>query len=97
MYSENLKKLRFELRLSAQKLADELSVSISSVQQYERGTREPNYNFLYKLNTVLNVNINWLMTGKGNMFNPPDFEQVQDELTQKMELMINEALKRRGL
>ena len=68
MYSDNLKKLRYELRLSAQKLADATDVSLITMQNYELGKREPKYSFLYKLLTVYNVNINWLMTGKGEMF-----------------------------
>lgn len=68
-YSENLKKLREELNLSAQKLADKLGVSQGSITQYELGKREPNYNFILQLNIKLNVNLNWFCTGEGEMFN----------------------------
>ena len=96
MYSENLKFLRKELNISAQKLADKLGVSLGAIQQYERGTREPNYNFLFQLNTKLNVNINWLMTGKGNMFVLPEFEKVEDEFKNKVRQVFME-MKQEGL
>lgn len=67
-YSENLKKLRNKLNLSAQKLADKLGVSQGSIAQYENGNREPNYNFILQLNIKLNVNLNWFCTGEGEMF-----------------------------
>ena len=67
-YSENLKKLREALGLSAQKLADKLGVSQGSIAQYEAAKREPNFNFLLQLNIKLNVNINWFLTGEGLMF-----------------------------
>ena len=68
MYAENLKKLRYELRMSAQALADVMGVSLITMQNYELGKREPKYAFMYQLLTRYNVNINWLMTGQGEMF-----------------------------
>ena len=51
MYAGNLKKLRHELRLSAQKLADSMGISLITMQNYELGKREPKYSFLLKLLT----------------------------------------------
>lgn len=68
MYSENLKKIRLELKISAQKLADSLNVSRGSIVQYETGKRKPSYEFMESLHNVYNVNLNWLITGKGEMF-----------------------------
>ena len=74
MYSANLKKLRTELNLSAQKLADKLEVSQSSIAQYELGKREPNYNFLSQLYLKMGINLNWFVSGKGEMFIGQDKE-----------------------
>ena len=68
MYADNLKKLRYELRMSAQQLADKLGVSQGSISQYEAGKREPNYRFISQLNAILNVNLNWFVSGQGEMF-----------------------------
>ena len=68
MYSENLKKLRKELRVTALELADNLGISANSINNYENGRRKPNFEFLELLVQVYNVNLNWLITGKGEMF-----------------------------
>lgn len=93
MYSENLKKLRFELKLSARELAEKLGVSTGSIQNYEVSKREPNYNFMLLLCELLNVNLNWFVTGKGEMFNKTPNEELKNELRREFE----ELLKRRGL
>lgn len=68
MYKNNLKKIRFELGLSSQKLAEKLDVSQGSIVNYENGSRKPNYEFMEKLHDTFNVNLNWFISGKGEMF-----------------------------
>lgn len=72
MYSENLKKIRLELKISAQKFADSLNVSRGSIVQYETGKRKPSYEFMESLHKVYNVNLNWFVSGQGEMFNGQD-------------------------
>lgn len=90
MYSVNLKKIRETLEISAAKLAKRLDVSTGSIVQYENGTRTPNYNFILRLNTILNVNLNWYVTGKGDMFNAAQNEPNNDELAQKVRQILRE-------
>lgn len=97
MYAENLKKLRYELRMSAQKLADATGISLITMQNYELAKREPKYSFLYQLLTYYNVNINWLMTGKGNMFNSQnktDLNQIDED---KIKALFDKFMKEKGL
>lgn len=68
MYADNLRELRNELKMSAQQMADKLGVSQGSIAQYESGKREPNFRFISRLNEVLNVNLNWFVSGQGEMF-----------------------------
>ena len=68
MYRENLKKIRFELKLSAQKLADDLGIHKMTVSNYENGKREPTYEVMEKLHSLYNVNLNWFVSGQGEMF-----------------------------
>lgn len=68
MYKENLKKLRIKLNLSAQKLADKLGSTQVSISNYETGKRKPSYEFLEALHKVYNVNLNWFVSGQGEMF-----------------------------
>ena len=90
MYNKNLKKLREILGLSIAKLSKQLDMSASTLTSYERGERTPSVEFLTRLYKVLNVNANWFISGEGNMFNPPQFEQVQDELAQKVRTILRE-------
>ena len=69
MYRENLKKLRKELNLSAQKLADKIGSTQVSISNYETGKRKPSYEFMESLHNVYNVNLNWFVSGQGEMFN----------------------------
>ena len=87
-YSENLKKIREELSLSAQKLADKLGVSQGSITQYELAKREPNYNFILQLNIKLNINLNWFCTGEGEMFIKQQPANLKDEIKQAVREMI---------
>jgi transcriptional regulator with XRE-family HTH domain len=96
MYAGNLKKLRHELRLSAQKLADSMGISLITMQNYELGKREPKYSFLLKLLTDYNVNINWLMTGEGDMFLAAQNEPPED-IQKLVSDLIDAKLKARGL
>lgn len=68
IYSENLKKLRKELRVTAIELADNLGISANSINNYENGRRKPNFEFLELLLQVYNVNLNWFVSGQGEMF-----------------------------
>lgn len=95
-YSENLKKIREELNLSAQKMADKLGVSQGSIAQYESAKREPNFNFILQLNIVLNVNLNWFCTGEGNMFNSAP-ENVSSDFKDEIVKTVEEYLKTRGI
>nr|DAV17942.1 MAG TPA: helix-turn-helix domain protein [Caudoviricetes sp.] len=90
MYSKNLRELREKLDLSVAKLAKQLDMSASTLTSYERGERTPSVEFLTRLYKVLNVNTNWFVSGQGNMFNSPQFEQVQDELALKVRSILRE-------
>lgn len=92
MYSENLKQIRLKLKYSRQNLSEILDVSAGSIVQYESGTRKPNFEFLEKLISILNINLNWFVTGKGEMFNNTN-EALKNELRSEFE----ELLRRRGL
>ncbi|WP_328588273.1 helix-turn-helix transcriptional regulator [Canicola haemoglobinophilus] len=39
-----------------------------SVQNYLRNEREPNVEALTKLKETMNIDVNWLLTGEGKMF-----------------------------
>ncbi len=59
-FSERLKSLRHEKGWSQQRLADELKLSKSSVNMYERGEREPGFETMEAIADLFNVDMNYL-------------------------------------
>ncbi|WP_332060490.1 helix-turn-helix domain-containing protein [Bartonella sp. CB74] len=53
---------------SREALAKSFSMTKNSIAFYERGEREPNLSVLQTYHTLYGVNINWLLTGQGKMF-----------------------------
>ena len=53
--------------LTQEEFAIRLSLKKQNIQQYESGT-EPKMNFFEKLVNIFEVNINWLLTGKGDKY-----------------------------
>ncbi|EJF77220.1 hypothetical protein MCO_01399 [Bartonella sp. DB5-6] len=53
---------------SREALAKSFSMTKNSIAFYERGEREPNLSVLQIYRTLYGVNINWLLTGQGKMF-----------------------------
>jgi transcriptional regulator with XRE-family HTH domain len=90
MLAENLKKVRIELGLSVAKFADKLEMSANTLTNYEQNRREPSLNLFVQLNKKLNVNLNWLVSGKGEMFNAPEYEDVKAEILKEVEKMLKE-------
>lgn len=97
MYSENLRNLRRELQISAQKMADKMGVSRGSISQYEAGLREPNYNFIQRLNAIYNVNLNWFVSGNGEMFNKQDNFNLSNSEEEKIKAYVSKILADKGI
>lgn len=56
-----LKLLRNEKNMSQQELADALGISKSSINMYERGERQPNFEVLETIADFFNVDIDYLL------------------------------------
>ncbi len=65
---KRIKKLRSELNLSSIKFAESLDIPVRTIGSYERNEAQPGAKFLKALVDCYYVNINWILTGKGNMF-----------------------------
>ena len=90
MYGNRLKEIRKKLNCTQEQMAQYLGVPYRTYTSYERGENKPSYSMLDNLCQKENVNLNWFISGIGNMFNPPQFEQVQDELAQKVRTILRE-------
>jgi len=63
-------------KLKAIDMARLLDVDKSSISKIEKNQQQPGSNFLIKLQQKLNININWLLTGHGEMM-IDDFNEEQ--------------------
>jgi transcriptional regulator with XRE-family HTH domain len=67
-FKERLKEFIYAERLNNAKFAERIGVSRQNISQYTRGTL-PNFDFFQKV--VLkhqNIDLNWLISGKGSMY-----------------------------
>lgn len=67
-FNERLRFLRKEKKLSQQELADQIGISKSSINMYERGEREPVFKTMEAITRYFNVDMNYLM-GKSDLRN----------------------------
>lgn len=65
-FGERLKELREKHGMSQQQLADELSISRSTIGNYELGSREPSFEVLEEFADLFNVDMNYLI-GKSSI------------------------------
>ncbi|MBF0451054.1 MAG: helix-turn-helix transcriptional regulator [Candidatus Magnetomorum sp.] len=68
MIKKRIKQLRKLLNLTQSDLAKLLSIPSTAISKYETGQINPSYENLTKIGNMLNVNLNWLLVGKGEIF-----------------------------
>ena len=80
--SQRFKKILYKLDKNSTELANELDVTKSTITKSIHGDTLPSSKILIPLGEKLNININWLLLGKGNMFidgKAPSVEDGTDE------------------
>jgi len=70
--AERLKELRYKLGLSQKEFAEKVGIHYMTLSKYESGKYHPSLRFLKKVEEVFNVNPQWLLEGRGDMFLPKD-------------------------
>ena len=65
--SNRLNEIRKELGYSQQKLSEKALISRSYIARVEQGL-VPSSEFIIKLSNALNISVDWLLTGRGNMY-----------------------------
>jgi transcriptional regulator with XRE-family HTH domain len=71
---ERLKQVRTSLNLSQREFSKRIFISQSLYADIELGNVEPKERFIRLISSQFNVNLDWIKTGKGEMFSasPPD-------------------------
>jgi transcriptional regulator with XRE-family HTH domain len=83
--SDRLKQIRDCLKLTQEALSDQTGIKRSTYAGYEKGISLPQADLLEKLSTLFNIDCNWLLTGKGNMFIVISSRQIEaDEKTARI-------------
>lgn len=71
---ERIKQLRSSLGLTQQKFADRLGLKRQTVAAYEIGNIEPSESTSLLICKEFGINKDWLITGKGEMYDIPEDE-----------------------
>lgn len=75
---KRLKQALRKLDLTQVALSKQINISNVVINRYIKDKTMPDLNFLNKLATNLNININWLITGEGTMFPTRNVKQFGD-------------------
>lgn len=71
---DRIKEVRKALNYTQQRFADELGLKQNTVATYEMNKTVPSERTLMDIQEKFRVNITWLKTGEGEMFNPIEKE-----------------------
>lgn len=83
-FSERLKELRKEKRLTVEQLADKLGSAKSTISRYENGKREPKKDFLEMLSSFFDVSISYLL-GETDIKKPNFEEKIKKDKIDELE------------
>ena len=83
MLGKRLQIARKKLQLSQENMASQIGISYRAYTSYERGDRNPSIEFLEKLVTKFNINLNWLIAEQGEMF-IQHYDASKDALRQQV-------------
>ena len=95
-YGEKLKQIRQKLLLTQDEFAGALEMKSRAYAAYERNENKPPLFMLEMLCNDYDVNLNWLISGKGNMFNSAP-ESISSSTKDEIIKTVEEYLKTRGI
>ena len=74
--NERIKKIRTDKGYSQQRFADKINLSKNFINLLESGARNPSERTLKDIAVGFNVNLNWLKTGEGDVYEEESEEAV---------------------
>ena len=78
---QRVKEIRTTLKMSQKKMSEILGISHNYISDIERGNANPGPEFFFKLFRKLNIDLNYVFIGTGEMFNK------EEEKTQKIQCL----------
>ncbi|MCK4956664.1 MAG: LexA family transcriptional regulator [Candidatus Cloacimonetes bacterium] len=84
---KRLSKVLKKLEMTQIALAKALNISNVVINRYVKDKTTPDYNFLNKLTSVYNININWLITGNGSIFMSDKLKEINNRQYYNMPIL----------
>lgn len=94
MFSEQLKKIRKENKLTQKELAEQLNIAQSTIAMYENGKREPDAANLQKIADHFKVTIDFLL---GRSYSPKLTAEEEIDIAVDLERTIEQLKTNKGL
>lgn len=86
--SDRLKEIRKVKNLTQQELGAILNVSKQAIANIESGHNKPSIEIVSKLIENLDVDANWFLVGKGDMFFAPENEELLSEVLDEVNRIL---------
>jgi transcriptional regulator with XRE-family HTH domain len=77
LFGSRLKAIRKRLKLKQVPFSEKLNISVTNLSEIENNKTRPGYDFFYKIVDEFDVNLNYLVLGKGPMFRKTGDEKVK--------------------
>lgn len=87
---DRFKEIKNKVFKNQSNMSSNLHLSRQALNNIERGISFPSYNTLYVLCNDYNINLNYLLTGQGNMLLSDDDKVNNNELIQQQQDRIKE-------
>ena len=82
---KRIKELRKRLGLSQREFAEKIGRTLSAIQKWEMGEREPSEMALKQISQTFGVSLEWLKTGEGEMFLEKKSNSAIEEIKKAVE------------
>ncbi|MDE6709743.1 MAG: helix-turn-helix domain-containing protein [Oscillospiraceae bacterium] len=89
---ERISKQRRKLGLTQQNIYDEIDISQNHYSRIENGHVGISIDKLIQLSDILNISIDYILTGKTQGNKKSDFEKKYNELSDKQKQFINQQI-----
>ena len=83
-----LKKIRNELHLSQEVFGEKIGLSRAGIAAVESDNNKFSQDTLCKLLLTFDININYLLAGKCEPFNAPEYEDVKSEVLEEVDRIL---------
>lgn len=89
-FTDRLLVILKKFKIKQKEFAKVVKISPSTLSEYKKGIKKPSMDTLYRISTEYNIDLNWLLTGKGEMLLsqkiPTEISNIYDFGTEMVEI-----------